>query len=77
MRCSACNVVLSDFEATRKVVREDSTVSYPDLCNRCFRDSGLSSVAVIVERHDLVHEEDVEEENVEYYTERTEYLEER
>lgn len=61
-RCVACDKNLSDFEATRKIVRENGNVSYPDLCNRCFKESGLASITVVVERHDLVHEEDIDDE---------------
>lgn len=32
MRCLACNVVLSDYEATRK----SASGEFLDLCNHCF-----------------------------------------
>lgn len=69
MRCVSCDKNLSEFETTRKIVREDGTTSYPDLCNRCYRESGLSSVATIVERQDLIHQEDIEEEEYEFVEE--------
>jgi len=33
MRCLACNIELTDYEATRK----DSNDQYIDLCNTCFK----------------------------------------
>ena len=33
MRCKACNVVLSDYEATRKTSED----TFLDLCNTCYR----------------------------------------
>jgi len=52
-RCYACNAILTDFEATRKLVRDDGSVTYPDLCNTCFKASDLSKVVKVVEREDL------------------------
>jgi uncharacterized Zn finger protein len=60
MRCVACNKCLSDFESTRKVVREDGSKDFVDLCNTCYHASDLSSVATVVERFDLSREDDVE-----------------
>lgn len=34
MRCIACDIELTDFEATRKSV---NTNSYVDLCNSCYK----------------------------------------
>ena len=34
MRCRACNVILTDYEATRKYA--DAPNVYIDLCNNCF-----------------------------------------
>lgn len=48
MRCLACNVVLTDFEATRKY----ETGSFIDLCNHCFH-SGVSENLIYIEREDL------------------------
>ena len=33
MRCVACDVVLTDYEATRKSL---TTGDYMDMCNKCF-----------------------------------------
>lgn len=55
MRCKACNKGLSDFESTRKV---KDTSEYLDLCNKCYKESGLSSILTIQERPDLATEED-------------------
>jgi len=51
--CYACDRNMTDFESTRKIVREDGSVYYPDLCNECFSASGLSDVSDVVERQDL------------------------
>lgn len=61
-RCVACNKLLSDFESTRKIEREDGTSDYPDLCNKCFKSSELAEYVPIVERSDLQHEEDITDE---------------
>ena len=60
-RCVACDANLNDFESTRKVITEEGKVHYPDLCNTCFKESGLSNVSNIVERHDLNHYEDIDD----------------
>lgn len=52
-RCRACDVNLSDFESTRKIVRSDKSIDYPDLCNTCFSSSNLNVVSQVVERYDL------------------------
>lgn len=56
MRCIACDVELTDYEATRRyaVSRE-----FVDLCNKCFAVS-LDDVAVI-DREDLRTLADIEE----------------
>lgn len=61
MRCKACNSGMSDFEATRKIVTDSGKIEYPDLCNRCFKESGLGDIFPVVERHDLSHDYDVDE----------------
>lgn len=66
MTCRACNKLLSEFESTRKVVRDDGTIEYIDLCNKCYRESGLGDVATVVERSDLLAFEDMEEENEDF-----------
>lgn len=59
MRCLSCNVVLSDFEATRKSVL---TGEYTDLCNHCF--STVSEHLLTIDRQDLAHEtEDIDDVN--------------
>lgn len=53
MRCLSCNALLSDFEATRRLVLTDE---FLDLCNRCF--STISEDLHTIERTDLAHDED-------------------
>ena len=53
MRCSSCDEILSDFEATRK---HRVTKKFLDLCNMCYSDS-VAPPPVIV-RHDLAHDSD-------------------
>ena len=61
-RCVACDRNLNDFESTRKVVHDNGSTEYPDLCNSCFKESGLGNVANVVERQDLNHYEDIDDE---------------
>lgn len=56
MKCCACDKLLSDFETTRKIVREEGKVEYPDMCNTCFKESGIWSMLPVIERTDLVHD---------------------
>lgn len=50
MRCLACNVNLSDFEATRKYL--DGT--FVDLCNKCWQGSQMfMDEPYVLERDDL------------------------
>lgn len=49
MRCRSCDVLLSDFEASRKSVE---TREYIDLCNHCFEASDNNEL--ILERLDLM-----------------------
>jgi hypothetical protein len=58
MKCKACDCLLTDFETTRKFVKEDGKVEYPDLCNDCLDESDLDELVVIVEREDLAHNDD-------------------
>ena len=51
MRCKDCNIILSDFEATR---RNKISRAFVDLCNACY---GNNYQAVIV-RHDLASDGD-------------------
>jgi len=55
VKCLACDVVLTDFEATRKYECGD----YIDLCNHCFH-SGVSEELLSVEREDLRGSKDEE-----------------
>lgn len=57
MRCKACDHELSDFESTRK---DEVTGQYLDLCNRCYKESGLGNIIPVTERFDLAHEVDVD-----------------
>ena len=61
--CIACDVLLSDYEATRKIVRVDGSIEYPDLCNTCYKESGVGNFVTTVTRDDLYHNEDIEEED--------------
>lgn len=50
MRCYSCNVILSDFEATRKYLDK----SYVDLCNKCWHNSQMyMDHTPVLERGDL------------------------
>lgn len=64
MRCKACDVILTSFEATRYDVE---TEDYVDLCNKCF--AWTADVGVVVEREDLKTLADVEESLLEYQQE--------
>lgn len=64
-RCYACDKKLSEFELTRKIVRPNGSISYPDLCNKCFNESNLAQEADIVERIDLKNSNDDYEEKPE------------
>lgn len=54
MRCLSCNVILTDFEATRKSA---NTNDYLDLCNHCFY--SISDDVESLERPDLEHEDGI------------------
>jgi hypothetical protein len=60
MRCKACNVILSDFEVTRKSA---DTNEYMDLCNVCF--APISNECYVLERFDLLENEDSNEDGFE------------
>ena len=51
MKCQACDAVLSDFEATRKIMDTDE---YLELCNHCFNVSPEDNI-LTVDRMDLRH----------------------
>lgn len=48
MRCRACDALLTDYEATRKLAE---TLEFIDLCNNCYR--------YIVEDVDTIDREDL------------------
>ena len=52
-RCYSCDVNLSNYETTRKIVRPDGSKYYPDLCNRCWNTTDLASFTNVVEIEDL------------------------
>ncbi len=56
MKCRACDVILTDFESTRKY----ETGDYIDLCNHCFF-SGVNEDILPVEREDLRTDEELKE----------------
>ncbi len=56
MRCLSCDVILSDFEATRKYSKSGEFV---DLCNKCF--STIEDDVEVVENYDLLEQEEVDE----------------
>lgn len=55
MKCLACDVILTDFEATRRY--ENGT--FIDLCNHCFF-AGVDEQIFASEREDLMSENDTE-----------------
>ena len=61
MRCVACNKLLTDFEATRKVA---ATGEFLGMCNYCF--SYSAEDIDTLERHDLKSERDCELEDETY-----------
>lgn len=56
MRCLSCNIVLSDFEATRKFI----SGAYVDLCNKCYNKSYLQDL-IVIENPALKTYDDLEE----------------
>lgn len=60
MKCLACDVILTDYEATRKYAESGKPV---DLCNRCLRT--IPDFPNTIERLDLLHEDTIEEETTE------------
>jgi hypothetical protein len=56
-RCVACDKNLSDFETTRKILHQDGSIYYPDLCNGCYSTTDIPLHSVVVERYDLAHEQ--------------------
>jgi hypothetical protein len=54
MRCTSCNTLLTDYEATRKLA---ITNEYVDMCNHCF--ASVSEDLPTIERLDLAHDDDL------------------
>lgn len=61
MRCQACDILLSDYESTRKNI---TTGEYIDLCNKCY--SYVKDTIVTIDRPDLEESIDNEEEILDY-----------
>ena len=59
-RCVSCDKNLNNFESTRKIISSDNKVEYPDLCNKCFKDSGLGEIFQVIERTDFPHDVDID-----------------
>ena len=58
MRCKACDVVLTDYEATRKSAL---TLEYIDLCEACF--SYIADDVPVIDRPDLLNYTVIEEDD--------------
>lgn len=56
MRCLACNVLLTDFEATRRYTMSREFV---DLCTHCL--SATDDMILVSERNDLANISDFDE----------------
>jgi hypothetical protein len=61
MKCLACDVVLSDFEATRKY---QESGKYVDLCNHCYKTVAQDINAI--ERPDLLTNEEAYEDDYKF-----------
>lgn len=53
MRCLSCNVILTDFEATRKSAH---SLEYIDMCSRCFHT--INEDIPTIDRTDLEQEQE-------------------
>lgn len=51
-RCTCCDANLEDIETTAKIVREDGSFEYPDMCRTCLKE--LPSTTKVVFRNDLL-----------------------
>ena len=60
MRCTCCNCLLSDFEATRK---SRFTQTYLDTCTKCLDGLGIETI----DREDLAEEEELFDDYEEEY----------
>ena len=64
MRCTACDKVLTDYEATRKSAE---SLEYLDLCNECY--SYIAEDVPAIDREDLrdiADEEELRNDDLEY-----------
>jgi len=55
MHCTACDKLLTDYEATRK---DAHTFKFIDLCKTCFED--IKPFVSIIDRKDLITEQDLD-----------------
>lgn len=57
MHCTACDKLLTDYEATRK---DAHTFKFIDLCKTCFED--IKPFVSVIDRKDLITEQDLDNE---------------
>ena len=57
MHCTACDKLLTDYEATRK---DAHTFKFIDLCKTCFED--IKPFVSVIDRKDLITEADLDDE---------------
>lgn len=55
MHCTACDKLLTDYEATRK---DAHTFKFIDLCKTCFED--IKPFVSVIDRKDLITEQDLD-----------------
>lgn len=55
MHCTACDKLLTDYEATRK---DAHTFKFIDLCKTCFED--IKPFVSVIDRKDLITEADLD-----------------
>ena len=55
MHCTACDKLLTDYEATRK---DAHTFKFIDLCKVCFED--IKPFVAVIDRKDLITEQDLD-----------------
>ena len=55
MHCTACDKLLTDYEATRK---DAHTFKFIDLCKTCFED--VKPFVSVIDRKDLITEQDLD-----------------
>lgn len=55
MHCTACDKLLTDYEATRK---DAHTFKFIDLCKVCFED--IKPFVSVIDRKDLITEQDLD-----------------